>query len=131
MYNSNVVKSWRRIRKGNFIIGSRCRKCSALFLPPTGRCRKCGSYDTEDYKFSGKGRILSSSIVYSPMEGFEKQVPYTVAIVELDEGPRITSQVVDAEKVETGMEVEACIRKIFVDGKDGIIDYGIKFRMVQ
>jgi hypothetical protein len=56
--------------------------------------------------------------------------PYLVALVELDDGVRVLSQLVDIEpiKVKTGMRVEAAFRRVKVDGNSGIIEYGYKFR---
>jgi len=128
MYKSNIVMAWRRTRKGNYILGSRCKKCSDFSFPSRTECKKCGSSEAEEYKFKGSGKIYSHSTIYFPPANFEKQTPYTVAIIELDEGPKITAQVVDFDKIEIGMKVESCIRKIYVDGDSGIIHYGVKFR---
>jgi hypothetical protein len=128
MYESNVVMDWRRTKKGYYIIGSRCKECSAIFYPVKIKCPKCGSKELEDYKFKGKGKIYSYSTIHYAPTGFEKQVPYEVAMIELDEGPKITAQLVDFDEIKIGMKVESCVRKIFVDGATGIIHYGIKFR---
>ena len=78
-----------------------------------------------------KGIIESFTIVYSPPEGFEDQTPYIIALVSLGNGHKIVSQIVDvdSENVDVGMSVEPCLRKIYVDGEDGLINYGIKFRL--
>lgn len=123
--------AWRKIRRGNYIIGSMCKECSALFFPVRRRCTKCESNELEDYKFKGTGEIYAHSTIYYPPAGFEKQVPYSVAIVKLDEGPKITAQIVEFENIEIGMKVQSCIRKVYVDGETGIIHYGIKFKPVE
>jgi len=50
----------------------------------------------------------------------------------LDDGPKLTSQIVDCkrEDLKIGRRVEACFRRIYTDGKEGIINYGLKFRPV-
>ena len=131
MYNSNIVMEWRRIRKGNYIMGSKCKRCSALFYPARTKCTKCGNDETENIKFKGHGRVYAYSTIFSAPMGFEKQVPYTVGIVKLDEGPKMTAQIIDFEDIKVGMNVEACIRKVYVDGDAGIIHYGIKFRPAE
>ncbi|MDF1539559.1 MAG: OB-fold domain-containing protein, partial [Candidatus Thorarchaeota archaeon] len=62
-------------------------------------------------------------------EHFKRQMPYVIAMVELDEGPRLTAQIVniDPEDVKIGMRVRACFRKITEQGHEGIIVYGYKF----
>ena len=54
--------------------------------------------------------------------------PYVLAIVKLDEGPQITTQVVcSPEKAKIGMKVKSVFRRIVTDGESGIIHYGTKF----
>ena len=61
-----------------------------------------------------------------------KYAPYVVALVELDDGVRILTQVVDVEPedMKTGMRVEVAFRRVKEDGNSGIIEYGYKFRPV-
>jgi len=56
--------------------------------------------------------------------------PYVLAIVEMEEGCRLTSQVIDVDpaQVKIGMQVEAAFRKLGQEGESGIIHYGYKFR---
>lgn len=78
-----------------------------------------------------KGKIYSFSTVLEAPSGFEKQVPYTVALVELENGIKLTAQLTDFtadDKPEIGMEVEMVTRKLKEDGPRGIIVYGYKFR---
>ena len=55
--------------------------------------------------------------------------PYCMAIIKLDEGPRITSQIVDCDPktVKPGMKVKAVFRKLGEDSESGILHYGTKF----
>ena len=57
-------------------------------------------------------------------------MPYIVALIDLEEGPRITAQLTDvaSDEVEIGMPVEMVIRKISEEGERGLIVYGYKFR---
>lgn len=84
----------------------------------------------EEIKLRKTGKILTFSIIRSAPAGFEKETPYPVAIIELDDGPKLTSQIVDykEEDLKIGRRVEACFRRIYTDGKEGIINYGLKFR---
>jgi hypothetical protein len=83
-----------------------------------------------DLKLSGKGEIVTYTIIHVAPENFEEQVPYPVAIIQLDEGPRVTAQIVDCpiEKVKIGMRVEGTFRRIQEDGYTGAIYYGYKFK---
>ena len=66
--------------------------------------------------------------------GYEENIPYTVAVVALDEGPMVTAQLTDLgeQPVEIGMPVEMVTRKIRQDGDErGMLVYGYKFRPVM
>ncbi|OGM19298.1 hypothetical protein A2955_00475 [Candidatus Woesebacteria bacterium RIFCSPLOWO2_01_FULL_37_19] len=99
--------------------------------------------DRMKYKFSGRGKIWAFTVIgnrdHAP-EGFQNQVPYAVAIIELDEGPKISSMLTDLEwhynegikkpNIEIDDEVEMVTRKLRVldDEERGLIVYGYKFR---
>jgi len=78
-----------------------------------------------------KGVIESFTVVYNAPKGYENHVPYTIALVRLANGERATSQIVDADRVEVGMKVEPCLRKVYVNGDKGLIEYGVKFRLIK
>jgi len=86
----------------------------------------------KNVKLNGRGKIVTYSIIHDAPEQFEGQSPYPIAIIELDEGPRITAQIVDCdiEDVKIGMRVESTFRKIQEDGYIGAIYYGYKFKLV-
>lgn len=67
--------------------------------------------------------------LHEPMPGFEAQSPFYLAVVSLDNGVRVLSQVVDSpeETVKTGAKVRATVRRAKVDGDSGQILYGYKF----
>lgn len=88
----------------------------------------------EHYKLvrsSIKGVVESFTIVHFPSEEFYGQIPYTVALISLNNGQKTVSQIVDCKGPEIEMKVEPCLRKIYVDGEDGLIIYGAKFRVVK
>jgi uncharacterized OB-fold protein len=93
------------------------------------KCRRKGKL--EDIKFSGKGKIHSYSIIHTPTDEFKVIAPYAVAIIELEEGAKITSQIVDCnnDDIEIDHEVELVFRKIKEEGDDGVITYGYKFKL--
>jgi uncharacterized OB-fold protein len=113
-------------------MGERCNDCGAIYFPRNAVCLECGSKDLVEQKLAEKGSIVTWTVIRNPPEGYEKYAPYVVALVELDDGVRVLSQVVDVEpgEVESGMRVEAAFRKVKEDGDSGIIEYGYKFRPV-
>ena len=133
-----ISRHWRlqKTRYGTArggLIGERCSTEHFIF-PPRDICPNCVKTNKGQppdlYEFSGKGEVYSYTTVYDAPEGFEGQVPYTVAIVKLLEGPLITAQLtdVDNDKVKIGMPVEMVTRKLSQDGPRGQIVYGYKFR---
>jgi uncharacterized OB-fold protein len=71
----------------------RCRNCRAWRLPSRPRCPDCWSTETEWAAASGRGTLYSFGVMHQKFPGFADETPYTYAIVELEEGPRIVSDV--------------------------------------
>ncbi len=87
----------------------KCLRCKKLFYPPSSMCPHCQHLESEWVKLSGKGKVYSFVIVRRAANpGFAAEVPYTVAIIETEEGPRIISSVIDCkpEEVRIDMPVE-------------------------
>lgn len=127
------VKFWRELSHRYNLVGKRCGNCSSVFFPPRAVCTKCGRGSIGrmvDHTFSGKGKVMSYTIVHSAARDFDFQVPYILALIELEEGPRLTSQVVycEPDEVWIGMPVEMVFRKIGEEPGGGVLYYGYKFR---
>jgi uncharacterized OB-fold protein len=84
----------------------KCRPCDQVFFYPRSSCPRCGSTDLEWVTCSGKGRLHTYVVSHRPAPGFP--VPTVIAVVELDEGPRMMTNLVDAdpEALELDMPVE-------------------------
>jgi len=129
---SDIVRSWRHIPQRYNLIGSKCRTCEGVYFPPRVICPECRRKgNIESIQFKGKGKIHSFSIIQTPTNDFKKIAPYAVAIVELEEGAKLTTQIVDCDvdKIEIGDSVEMVFRRIREDGEDGVISYGFKFKI--
>ncbi|MGQ9479439.1 MAG: Zn-ribbon domain-containing OB-fold protein [Thermoproteota archaeon] len=129
-----VPMHWRNMRERYRLLGTYCENCNGTFFPPRKvcpRCRRKGK--TREIEFSGRGKVYSYTVIHVGSKTFEKYTPYVVALIQLEEGPRIISQIIDCkpEDVYIGMEVEACFRKLFEQENGGIISYGFKFRPVD
>jgi len=131
---SDTIRTWRHIHERYNLVGSECTTCGKLYFPPRVICPECRRKgNIQDFKFSGKGKIHSFSIVRTPTSDFKTIAPYAVAIIDLDEGAKLTSQLVDCDvdQLEIGDSVEMVFRKIREDGEDGVISYGYKFKVVK
>ncbi len=131
MHRTSVPMLWRRFKNKYKLIGTHCEKCNTDFYPPRELCPKCRrTGKIIEKRFSNYGTIFTYTRIYAPPAGFEKDVPYNIAIVKLDNnGPDVLGQIVDCDpkNLKIGLRVEASFRKIYEDGKEGIIQYGIKF----
>ncbi len=80
------------------------------------------------FKFKGTGEVLTYTIVHSAAKDYAKQTPYILAIIKLDEGPQLTSQVICLpENLHIGMKVKSVFRRLGEESEKGMIYYGTKF----
>ena len=126
----DIPRYWRLKNQRYRLEGRRCLECGNLSFPPRLVCRKCKSRESEPYEFIGRGSIYSFTTIYQAPDRFDAMTPYIVALVDLDEGVRVTTQITDTrpEDLEIGQQVELVIRKLYEDGNRGPILYGYKFR---
>jgi uncharacterized OB-fold protein len=114
------------------LIGGKCNNCDYKFFPFRRTCPRCGSHLISEEKLPRKGRVLDYTVVHNPPRGYEYYTPYVIALVELENGAKVLTQLtdVDPEEVKEGMEVEMSLRILRVCGESGFIAYGYKFRPV-
>ncbi len=88
----------------------RCGSCGAHIFYPREVCPECLSSDLQWIKVSGKGTVYSYTIARAPTHpAFAEEVPYVIAIVELAEGPHLTTNITGCkpDEVRVGMPVVA------------------------
>lgn len=93
----------------------RCSRCGGHIFYPRDICPECLASDLQWIEVSGKGVVYSYTIAQAPTHpAFAEDVPYVIAIVELAEGPRITTNIVGCkpEEVHVGMAVEATFEDV-------------------
>lgn len=125
----SVARFWRKIPQRYNLVGTRCEACGRYYFPPRSFCPSCRrDGKIVEYQFSGEGKVITYTIIRTASEQFEYAAPYVLAIVEFDEGPRLTAQIVcRPEEVYIGMKVKKAFRRLGSDGKSGVIHYGTKF----
>ncbi|MHA1951839.1 MAG: Zn-ribbon domain-containing OB-fold protein [Candidatus Thorarchaeota archaeon] len=96
-----VEEYLKNIQEGKFRAYS-CSDCGMIIAPPSGACYGCGGTKMNWADVSGKGKLVSFTVIHIPPPEFKEEAPYIVAIVELEEGTRITSRLlgVDPHKPE-------------------------------
>jgi hypothetical protein len=92
----------------------RCDACANVYFPPRPFCPACASRKVSVLTASGKGKLYSYIIHHRPAPGFTP--PYSIAVVELDEGPRMMTNIVDCpqtpEALELDMKLEVRFEKL-------------------
>ncbi|AGK61582.1 putative nucleic-acid-binding protein containing a Zn-ribbon [Archaeoglobus sulfaticallidus PM70-1] len=120
------------------LLGLKCKDCGAYTCPPKAVCDSCGSRNLEKVQLSGKGVIRTFTTTYIAPAGYDKEVPYTVAMVELEEGPWIVGRL-DFDKADEvgqgliGEEVEVFGKEMptemfYPDKKRRVVPY---FRLLR
>jgi len=87
----------------------KCAACGHHQFYPRLYCTACMSDRVEWVKTSGRAKVLSYTIIYRPVtQAFAGNVPYVVAMVTLDEGPQMMTNIIgcEPEKVHIGMPVQ-------------------------
>ena len=124
-----TIQYWRIRDRYYRLMGNKCSECGDEYFPPVYKCRGCGSEDLKDAEMPKTGKIVTYTQLHEPMPGFEAQAPYYLAVIELKNGARLLSQIVDSpdDQVKTGAKVRATVRRVHVEGESGQIIYGYKF----
>lgn len=105
MEHKLTFNDYNQALKKNKLLGLRCQECGAVTVPPKMACRQCASPDMEIVELKGEGTIQTFATVYVAAEGREGEVPYTIVLVELDEGPWIMGNLIDIDPSKATMEL--------------------------
>ncbi len=99
---------WEGCRKHQLLI-QRCTQCGHYQFYPRTVCTACMSDGVEWVQASGRGQVLSFTVIHRAVSAaYKAEVPYVLALIELDEGPTMMSNVIeiDAQNVAIGLPVE-------------------------
>jgi uncharacterized OB-fold protein len=95
----------------------RCRPCGDLFWYPREHCPTCFSQDLDWVRVSGNGRVYAYTIVHQTAHPeFQKEAPYAFAAIDLDEGTRILSNVVECDIEDVAVDMPVTV--VFDDVTD-------------
>lgn len=94
------------------LVGSKCKQCEALYLPPRPFCIKCYGWEMEWVEMKGEGTLAAYTVIaigptFMVEEGYDRKNHYCSGIVELDEGPKISARILgvdtkSADKIKIG-----------------------------
>lgn len=112
--DSDTIEFWEGCKRHELVI-QRCDDCHSYRFPPCPICPECFSTNYKWEKVSGKGTVYTFIVVRVPLRPeWQPDIPYTVGVVQLDEGVRIVTNIIDCkpEDVKIGMKVEVIFEDV-------------------
>ncbi len=113
----DMVPFFEAARRHELVV-QRCGGCGAMRFPARAICSRCLSRDVAWAPVSGCGTVFSFAIMHQAVHpGFAAEVPYAVVVIELEEGPRLLSNLVDCPvgDARIGMPVEVMFDDVAPD----------------
>jgi len=114
--NPETKEFWAATAQGQLLV-RRCQDCAGLIWYPRAICPECASLRTEWLQVSGRGHVYSYTVNNRGEGAYHGLPPFVLAYVELDEGPRIMTNIVDTDghDLAVGLPVEV----VFHDTGEG------------
>ena len=106
--DDNSAPYWAAARDG-ILMAAWCADCERIHHYPRARCPFCWSDAVEPRAMSGRATLYTYSIVHmNDLPPFDSRLPYVAAVVELDEGPRLQTNIIDCapEELRIGMPLQ-------------------------
>lgn len=110
--HADTAPFWRGTAHGELLY-QRCRACERTQFPPRQHCAHCQAGEPEWLRSAGRGAVHTFTVVHrAPTAAFKDEVPYVIALVDLDEGFRMMMNVLGCppEAVEIGARVRVVFR---------------------
>lgn len=101
---------WHGTARGELLL-QRCRACATTYFPPQPSCPACVHDDIEIVRASGRGTLYSYVVTHLAAPGFE--APYVIAVVELEEGPRLLTNLVGVAPDSEAVALDAPVEVVF------------------
>jgi hypothetical protein len=101
---------WDGARAGELLL-QRCRACARAYFPPRPFCPRCASRDVEILRASGRATLYSYVIHERPVPGFTP--PYAIAVVALEEGPRMMTNLIDVAQTPEALVLDMPLEVAF------------------
>jgi len=108
---------WEGTQAGEIRL-QRCDDCSKVYFPPRPFCPACASRKVSVFKASGKAKLFSYVIHHRPAPGFTP--PYAIAVVELEEGPRMMTNIVNCPQTPEALPLDMALVPHFEKMNDDI-----------
>jgi len=127
------ARYWREIPQRYRYEAAKCDACGKIHFPPRMVCSRCRGTTFTKTTLAPEGVVETFTIIRVPPTGFVTEAPYAVGIVKLDDGVKVTAQIVDAplDELHIGQRVRVEFRRVQKEGEAGILCYGYKFVPVE
>jgi uncharacterized OB-fold protein len=111
--NIDTKPFWDGCGEGRLLL-QRCAGCGAWRHPPSPICPNCLDPKHEWIAATGRGTVYTFVVVREARRGWDKMVPYVLAVIALEEGPHILTDLTDVapEDVAIGMKVEVTFEEL-------------------
>jgi len=122
------VTDFAKHLKDGRLMGTKCKDCGAFSFPPRADCEACMSGNFEFVELTGKSTLQTFTKIVAAPTGFEEVVPYTVGVVDLEEGGRALAwfgDTVNEDEIEIGMELQV-VPQIFDEDPDIKVYYSLE-----
>lgn len=104
---------WEGTRRGELWL-RKCLRCEKGYFYPRDICPSCFSRETDWFRSSGQGTLYTFAIVHrAPHPGFAEDAPYIVALVEVEDGVRIPTNIVNVEPAPENLRVGMAMRVVY------------------
>ena len=101
---------WEGARSGKLVL-QRCCKCKQAYFPPRPFCPHCSSKEIETFDATGRASLYSYIISHRPGQGLVP--PYAIAVVELEEGPRMMSNIIGVPQTPEALRLDMPLKVVF------------------
>ncbi len=105
-----TIKAYSDFLNESKIMGSRCRSCGIVYLPPRPICPECGARNQEWTELGSKGTVQAYTVLAVPLTRFKDRCPYAVGVVKLDDGPSVSGMILgvsEGSEISVGARVKA------------------------
>ncbi|NRA04554.1 MAG: OB-fold domain-containing protein [Myxococcales bacterium] len=110
---------WEGTRVGELRL-QRCAACEKVYFPPRPFCPACGHRRVRAFAASGRASLHSYVINHRAMPGAGFEAPYAIAVVELEEGPRMMTNIVECPQTPDALVLDMPLEVVFEPQSDEI-----------
>ncbi len=127
---SFTIESYLEFLRNKKLMGTKCKDCGEMYIPVRKLCTKCNSTNMEWVEMSGNGNLAAFTSItvgtpYFVEKGYDRKNPYCFSVIELEEGPMVSGQLVgvdekEPDKIDIGMPLKATFLETEIKGETKI-----------